>query len=417
MRKAIFRGSKPQTAFVNSTYPYPAMVAGFGSGKTEAHVVRIVKLKLKHPGLNVAFYLPTYDLVDLIGIPRFQEILDRLKVKYKVNHSKKHILVRHNKRKGKIIFRTLDKPERIIGYEVADSGVDELDTLKKDKARNCWEKIIGRNRQKKPDGEINTVSVSTTPEGFRFVYEQWGKNPTASYQIIKATTHSNQRNLPADYIDKLKETYPPSLLDAYINGEFVNLTSGSVYGEFDRTLNHSDETVQHGDDLHIGMDFNVRHMSGIVHVYRKGLPIAVDEFTDILDTPSMIVAIKDRYPSRVVTVYPDASGSAGSSTNASESDISLLRDAGFKISAPKANPRVRDRVVSMNAMFCNALGDRRYKVNTDKCQGYTLDLEQQAYNAQGDPDKTSGNDHKPDAAGYFINRMHPAKGRPKVTVR
>ena len=27
--------------------------------------------------------------------------------------------------------------------------------------------------QKKPDGMTNTVGVGTTPEGFRFVYQQW----------------------------------------------------------------------------------------------------------------------------------------------------------------------------------------------------------------------------------------------------
>jgi hypothetical protein len=66
----------------------------------------------------------------------------------------------------------MDTPERIIGYEVADSLVDELDMLKTEQARDAWNKIISRNRQKKPDGSLNTVGVGTTPEGFRLVYDR-----------------------------------------------------------------------------------------------------------------------------------------------------------------------------------------------------------------------------------------------------
>jgi hypothetical protein len=46
-------------------------VAGFGSGKTHAAVCRAIALKLQYSGQNVAYYLPTYDLVRNIGFPRF----------------------------------------------------------------------------------------------------------------------------------------------------------------------------------------------------------------------------------------------------------------------------------------------------------------------------------------------------------
>ena len=95
----------------------------------------------------------------------------------------------------------------------------------------------------------------------------------------------------------------------------------------------------------------------------------------------------------------------------------MLREAGFRVDAPAKNPRVRDRIVSMNAMFCNAKGERRYKVNTDKCKDYTGDLEQQGYDKHGEPDKSAGMDHKVDAAGYFISRKHPAKRQRTLTVK
>ena len=142
----------------------------------------------------------------------------------------------------------------IVGYEVAHSILDELDTLPMDKAREVWNKVIARNRQK--CSMQNTVAVATTPEGFRFVYERWVKNPAPGYVIYKARTADNAANLPPDYIQNLQNTYSSSLLAAYLDGEFVNLNAGSVYPEFDRALNATDETINPDEVLHIGMDFN-----------------------------------------------------------------------------------------------------------------------------------------------------------------
>ena len=46
----------------------------------------------------------------------------------------------------------------------------------------------------------------------------------------------------------------------------------------------------------------------------------------------------------------------------------------------------------MNGMFCNAEGERRYLVNAEKCPTYAECLEQQAWAANGEPDKTTGID-------------------------
>lgn len=413
MKKIRARASKPQAALVNSAAPFPAFVGGFGSGKTQALIMRALRLKLAYPGQNIGYYLPTYDLVKMIGYPRFEDVLERMRLKYRLNKSEHVIYIRG---KGNIIFRTLDNPDRIVGYEVADSLVDELDTLKTDAAKRCWEQIIARNRQKKPDGSQNTAAVGTTPEGFRFVYEKWKKAPTESYQLIQAPTYSNLRNLPADYIDRLKETYPENRLSAYINGEFVNLTSGTVYAEFDRLLNATTETHKAGEPLHLGMDFNVYNMSAVVHVIRGDQPLAVDELTGIKDTPAMIAAVKERYPGHSIFVYPDASGKAAKSVNASISDISLLKQAGFKVIYGAVNPPVRDRVLSVCSMLCNALGHRRYLINIDRCPELAMALEQQVYDKNGAPDKTAGHDHLPDAAGYFIYRKFPLKGKPQIKV-
>lgn len=394
------RATSPQVQLVNSTARFPAMVAGFGAGKTQALMLRALKL-IFSDGEDIAYYLPSYPLVRTIAYPRFGELFDNLGVKYHLNKHEHTIQVN-----GKtIIFRTMDNPDSIVGYEVGDSLVDELDTLPIAKARDAWHKIIARNRQKKRSG-TNTVAVGTTPEGFRFVYEKWKKNPTESYELIKAPTYSNP-HLPEGYIDALRETYPSNLLQAYIEGEFVNLTAGVVYTNYDRKSCNTDAVATEYEPLHIGMDFNVNKMAAAIHIMRSGKAYAVDEIIGASDTPAVINIIKAKYPNNPVIVYPDASGAATSSTNASMSDIKQLKNAGFSVNAPRKNGRIRDRVAAVNKALCDPKGNRVYYVNVEKCPNIALGLEQQAYNTNGEPDKTGGFDHLNDGVGYFIVRQFP----------
>jgi hypothetical protein len=298
-----------------------------------------------------------------------------------------------------------------VGFKIARADVDELDTLPIRKAEHSWRKILARLRLNF-DG-LNGADVATTPEGFKFTYLQWVKavrdDPTLEgmYGLVQASTYDNEANLPDDYIDSLRQTYPPQLIEAYLNGQFVNLTSGTVYHAFDRKANACDDVMQAGEPVFVGMDFNVGKMAAVIHVKRDGVPRAVAEVVNAYDTPDMIRILQERLGERHIRVYPDASGGSRKSVNASVTDIQLLKDAKFVVSAPEANPPVKDRVNAMNGLFCNALGERRYKVNVDLCPTYADCLEQQVWADNGEPDKSAGNDHHNDAAGYFVHRDYP----------
>lgn len=398
-----FTLTEPQDDFVFSEAQYPLFVGGFGAGKSESLFKRLLIQKLRYPKLNQGYFAPTYDLISLIAFPRLEELLTECGISYKLNKSEKVFYLAGY---GEIICRTMDKPNSIVGFEIADAVVDELDTLKTEHAKNAWNKIIARCRQRKPDGVLNTCAVGTTPEGFRFCYERWEKNQTEKYVLYRAPTASNPY-LPDSYIDGLKESYPPNLLSAYLDGKFVNLTSGAVYPDFSRKLNHSNVVMNEHEPLHVGMDFNVLHMAAAVFVVRDGLPYAVDEIVDARDTPTMAKILKERYPDRAITIYPDAAGQATSSKNSSESDHAILRQEGFSLVVDGSNPMIKDRLNACNAMILNSSGERRLFVNTDKCPRLTEALEQQAYDKSGMPDKEGGFDHILDAFGYYIVKRYP----------
>ena len=400
-----------QKGFATSKAFAPAFVGGFGSGKTAAAMLRALALKFQFKQCDVAYYLPTFPLVEDIAMRRFPAICDANGWQYKTRGgTSPHI---EFPGAGRILFRSMSNPAAIVGYEVAHSVCDELDTLKTEDARAVWNKVIARNRQK--CSMPNTVAVATTPEGFRFVWERWVKNKAPGYELFRAKTMDNAANLPDGYIDNLRNSYPTALLSAYLDGEFVNLTAGSVYAEFDRVLNATNETAKDKEPLHIGMDFNVAHGAAVVHVLRGDDPHAVHEFTEVFDTPAMVALIKREFPGHSILIYPDASGQNRKSNNASESDLSLLRAAGFRVCVNASNPAVKDRVLAFNAMIHNS-GKRRYRVNPEKCPNLVESLEKQAYNKHGEPDKSGGLDHVLDAAGYMAVYRYPLTARPAMSL-
>lgn len=405
-----FNLTVPQTEFHDSQTKYTAAVAGFGSGKTDGALSKMISNMMEAPAsikLRQGYLAPTYSLIQDIFYPKIEEFLVTMgfipNKDFGINRSKHIIEIREL---GTILCRTMDKPENIVGWEVADIFLDEFDLLPTKKALTAFRKASSRMRQKNPVRR-NQLFITTTPEGFKATYELFEKTPVPDSQIIRMSTYSNAHNLPHDYIDSLREQYPPQLIEAYLEGKFVNLVSGSVYPSFDRELNSTHFTARPREPLYIGMDFNVYKMYAGIHIIRDGIPYLVDEFSGVKDTPTMADLINETFEGHTITVYPDATGDNKSSKGASLSDLSILRDAGFNIDAPNKNPLIRNRVNAVNAKFCNTNGERSYYVNTERCPVATMAFEQQIYDDSGMPDKKNDFDHPNDANGYFIHRNWP----------
>lgn len=412
MARIEIKPTDDQLRFLQMHCKFPAFVAGFGTGKSEVMCNSALLDSLEGGSDSViAMYEPTYDLVRLILAPRMEEKLSDYGIRYRYNKSD-NIIYTSSGQMGDFVLRTLDNPARIVGYESFRAKIDELDTLKMDHAEHAWNKIIARNRQSPRTYRVmspkpmNTVSVFTTPEGFRFVHDRWVVKRNPGYEMIQASTLGNG-HLPPDYVQSLRDTYPGALINAYINGDFVNLTSGTVYYAYDRKRCRSFEKIQPGETLYIGQDFNVGKMASTVYVHRGNVWHAVAELVDLFDTPDVIRVIKERwqdYGHRVV-MYPDASGRNRKSNGASTSDIAMLQQAGFEIRVNASNPAVKDRVLATN----KALESGLLMVNDAECPATARGLEQQAYDKNGEPDKGTGIDHQNDATTYPIAFEMPVR--------
>ena len=392
--------TKPQREFVFSTATNPAIIGGLGSGKTRAGTIRAILKLLEGRGLNVGYYMPTYDLLRLRAMVGLEEDLTALGLKFTTNLSEYTIKVDGY---GSIICRSYDRPERIVAYQTAHSVVDEIDTLPKEKAAFVWRKITERNRQLAPTP--NSMACVTTPDGgyAGFVYDRWVSRADDSTHLIKAPTASNPY-LPLDYIDNIRRNYDPQLAAMYLDGEFVSLTANKVYHYFSRETHSSSRTMSNSDAIHIGLDFNVGGCCAVAFVIDNGNPIAIDEFVS-QNTEDVINNIRSRYGIDRVTAYPDASGKS-ERTNASASDIAMMQNAGIRVDVGSSNPFIRDRINSVNSLLSHG----RLAVNIDKCKNFVSAMETQGYDEKGSPEKFNNHpaiDDWVDAAGYCLHRMFP----------
>ena len=106
-------------------------------------------------------------------------------------------------------------------------------------------------------------------------------------------------HLPQDFIERLEANYDPSLLQAYLHGEFVNLNTGQVYDRFDRSK-HVTSIIPDvsSEPLRIGVDFNIGNMSAVIGVRLGNKLVLIDEISGAHDTDALGQEIRRRFPDR-----------------------------------------------------------------------------------------------------------------------
>jgi PBSX family phage terminase large subunit len=356
------------------------VVSGLASGKSEILLRKfILQEVLKYPKALHCFASLSYSLLRDASIQRFQAILQELGIKYKFNKSEFMFLV--GKSETKVIFRSLEVAEKMRSVEIGSLYIDEAAYAKKDD----FNTFLGRLRDK--NGSCRLV-VASTPNGFNWLYDYF---VLGNRKIIKMSTYDNPF-LPAGYLQMLEESYDEQLQKQELKGEFINLSSFSVYSFFDREKHVK---VLSDRVSFCGLDFNVDPFCGVFGYSENDTIYITDEL--YLRNSNTIKAreeIAAKYSTDVFLI-PDATGSARR-TSASKSDHELLREYGFQVARTR-NPFVKDRRASVN----NLLNKGRIIISPD-CKNLIKDLEQ----LQQD-NKNDMLSHISDALGYVCYYFFP----------
>ncbi len=183
------------------------------------------------------------------------------------------------------------------------------------------------------------------------------------------------------------------MLDAYLKGLFVNMSTNRFYYGYDPHLQHDKKLKRiPGMECIVTLDFNVDPMCATIWhmVYVRGQNNAVildasgkprkmllgfDEVKMTgprgADTRRFAEALKARgYTPDCTTIYPDPAGNSRSTKGAS--DVELLKQAGYKkIRFNSTAPNMRRRQLAVN----NLLDKKLIIFNPDTCPGIRKDLE------------------------------------------
>jgi hypothetical protein len=262
-----------------------------------------------------------------------------------------------------------------------------------------------------------------TPKGFNHCYDTYQKGqpgavdndgqPVKDHRSWLYTTLQGG-NVPQKEVDTARATMDARTFRQEYEASFENF-SGRVYYAFTRTANVKACPFNPALPLHVGMDFNVNPMNATIWQEQPGGELwQVDEIViPTSNTDEMSDEIAARYGKRGfdpmakptvdhITVYPDPAGAQRHTSAQGKTDISILRDRGFKVVAMESHPLVRDRVNVVNAKWQSADGKRHAFVDP-KCRGSIKCYEQLIFKeGTNDPDKKLGLDHLPDATGYYL---------------
>lgn len=221
--------------------------------------------------------------------------------------------------------------------------------------------------------------------------------------------------LPADEVERLRNDLDEKDFLEQIGGQWQDI-GGSAFYAFDEDANTRKVSYDPSRPIFVASDFNVDPMAwGLSHVTKDGA--ALETFDELwlqnTNTQRTLDVLYNKYGTHPTGFffYGDAA-SKQRHTSASSSDYAqILNDKRFnaRVSYPDANPPVKDRLSSCNALLRNAAGLVRWHIDKG-CVHLISDLKNRGLDEHGMPveaDKKTGG-HITDAVGYLIHARWPS---------
>ena len=251
-----------QRSFIFNRVPYSAYYGGVGNGKTTAGIARCFLLSMAYPGNFGLIGRKTYpELRDTTQ----KEFLDLVRAQnggtldpgpiVKQFIKAENLLIFQNG--SKIIFRHLDEMEKILSLNLGFFYIDQAEEIGED----VWKTLVGRLRYWNPakvrewqeqhleDGERSEHSADyktfKIPVHYAFItgnpHPGWvyrwfiEKPPSKKYKIYEASSAANAANLPAGFVEDLREQYDEDYAKRFIDGKW-DAFAGQIYKSFSETI-------------------------------------------------------------------------------------------------------------------------------------------------------------------------------------
>ena len=403
-----------QEKFVRSKTRFTALIGGVRSGKTYAGAVKGIERALFLPTIGSAV-APTAAMARDVLVPQYAELLGERVEKWL--SSNMEMTLRNG---SKILFRSADNPDRLMGLTLDWFHLDEAAQLPK----RVWEILVNRTISTGGHGFL-----TTTPRGRNWVFDlvrDWENDPDA--EIIIAKTADNPQISSAD-IARARRQLDPKFFRQQYEASFE--TSGlAVYEDFapESHVIRPRWEIRRDWPIYIGLDLGWTHPSAILwaQLSPDGRWVVFDELVKshlrldkvasaILGEPVDIggETFRAKIPySHVEKVICGLEGRQSRQEAGGESAVRILSGAGITrigvysgsiadgIHAVRSKLRSADGVINLEIVAdCRRL--------IDDIQGYNYPSDADGSAVGELPEKDGIHDHTMDALRYMIDFVTP----------
>ena len=376
-----------------------SVLAGRGSGKTtiaRRRVAAYLAVKKPHPNPMYFYALPTYKQARRVA---WKHIV-RLVPKQWLAEDPKHDMIIRTKWGSELHVVGLDVPERLEGDQWDGGVVDEAS----DQKPGWWKSLRPAMSHRK--GWIWEIGVPKRggkgARDFRnrMLSDEWEAHHWTSDSVLPAEEiEAAKRDLSLkDYREQYCATWETA--------------GGSAFHAFDEQYNVRQCHYRHDRPIYLGCDFNVNPMAWVLaHIYDdKRIEVFDELYLADTNTKESLNSLWSKYQHhKGGFVFHGDAAAKNRHTSASKSDyIQIHNDARFKalVRFPKANPPIKDRLASCNAMFQNAAGAARIHINP-ACVHLIDDLAVRGLDSTGKPDDAADVGHITDGLGYLVYARFP----------
>lgn len=429
---------------LNSPYKYHWFCAGVGTGKSWLAARYVRHRILTNPETVGLIAANTMTQLAQSTLPHLWEALDEAGLQYIIGckppkewgapstfkggyKNTISVLIEPGK-VAHILMRTLMGWKRIRGVNLGWFVIDEIADAPEGGFKEMKRRLRDNKNSKKLQGII--FGIPDMP-GDNWTWNEFNPEDADAKQYFKVTFQASTEakhligDLWKDYLLPMLRTMGPlEALQEIFARIVINQTGRVYYGYTDGVNNEGCKEYDPRRPLYFTMDFNILSNSPTsavvvqLHESKDRSMVEAHVIDEIVidhgDTDRACREFLKRYSTHKSEVhfYGDASGSHSQTV----SEYKVAGDAlypvfGDRLSIPdiSSNPRISERVASVNAKLRNGLGVASLFINK-KCKELLLDLRKLMPhpNKEGDIDKSDKKrSHTSDALGYLLRFLFP----------
>ena len=394
--------------------PFVFLIGGFGCGKSFTDVQLCLFLyhayKNSKEPITIGILGVTIKLLKQTVIADLERAFDAGNISYRDNSQAGTITV------GQVtfVYLAMQNPDDIYAFNFHCAICDEIDEVPSERVQKIVTAIQERCRVVMPAGRDMPsrdpfIFFSTTAQGLGGTYQliEYFKEKNLPYIKIRGRTQDNT-NLAQSQLKLLRGLYTEDEARAYLDGEFVNLSTGRVYPEYDARVHvYMPFKVKPTDTIYVGQDFNAGYNAAVEMVERNGKIYVVNiHHWDYVGDAAR--RLRELYPSNKIIMIPDANGKEIMSGFMEE-----FEQYNVEIHWNNINPSILERITGINKAF--RFGNLFIFQGLKKLE---MGLETRDFDDTGKPRKGKGPDaldHHCDAFEYgFWHIIHTIHGYDKI---